>query len=135
MQTITFYVKPRDAADIRSQKTLAEHGYALEIHDLAVETWTPALLRPYFGNKPVAEWFDPQSPRVLSGAVKPDAMHAQGALVAMSADHDLIRTPLVKLDGRCGAGLTDAEWPDFLAGKTAPAAHPGAMSEFWMHDD
>jgi hypothetical protein len=80
----------------------------------------------------VADWFDPRAPQIRSGAVIPGAMHAQGALVAMSVDPNLIRTPLVKLDGRCGAGLTEAEWPEFLAGRAPSPAHLGAISEFWM---
>jgi ADP-ribosyl-[dinitrogen reductase] hydrolase len=135
MTKITFYVKPGEIAEFAQKNTLAEKGYDIEIRDLAAETWTSALLRPYFDNKPVAEWFDPQAPQILSGAIDPKAMHAQGALVAMTADPDLIRGPLVKLAGRCGAGLTEAEWPDFLAGRHVSASHPGAISEFWMDHD
>jgi ADP-ribosyl-[dinitrogen reductase] hydrolase len=131
MPKITFYVKPGETGDF-PHKTLADNGYDIEIRDLTAETWTSALLRPYFANKPVAEWFNPQAPRVLSGAIDPKAMHAQGALVAMTADPDLIRAPLVKLAGRCGADLTEAEWPDFLSGKNTSGSQSGAISEFWM---
>ncbi|MBB4198340.1 hypothetical protein CCR94_22700 [Rhodoblastus sphagnicola] len=130
MQKITFYVKPGETSDFPCQQTLADNGYDIEIRDLAEEIWTSALLRPYFGNRPVADWFDPRAPKILSGAINPGAMHAQGALVAMTADPELIRTPLVKLAGRCGAGLTDAEWPAFLAGRSTQAPEPGVMSEF-----
>jgi len=135
MQKITFYVKPGDTGDFSCPQTLADNGYDVEIRDLTSETWTSALLRPYFDNRPVADWFDPQASRVLSGAINPGAMHAQGALVAMTVDPDLIRTPLVKLAGRCGAGLTDAEWPIFLAGRGSSTSQPGVISEFWMDHD
>jgi nitrogenase-associated protein len=117
MPKITFYVKPGETGEFPRQRALAEKGYDVEIRELGEEIWTPALLRPYFDTRPVADWFDPHARRILSGAIDPGAMHAQGALVAMSVDPDLIRTPLVKLAGRCGAGLTEAEWPAFLAGR------------------
>jgi nitrogenase-associated protein len=135
MQKITFYVKPGETGKFSQQRTLADNGYDIEIRELSDEIWTAALLRPFFNNKPVAEWFDPLAQKVLSGAVDPKAMHAQGALVAMSVDPDLIRTPLVKLAGRCGAGLTEAEWPAFLAGRAAPSPEPGVISEFHMQHD
>jgi nitrogenase-associated protein len=136
MQKITFYVKPGENAEFIPE-ALVGQGYDIEIRDLSTETWTPALLRPYFSNKPVAEWFNPKAPQVLSGAIDPRSMHAQGALVAMTANPELIRTPLVKLAGRCGADLTEAEWPDFLAGKPQkPSDHGAIPSEFWTdHHD
>ena len=85
----------------------------------------------------MAEWFNPQAPQILSGAINPNAMHAQGALVAMTVNPELIRTPLVKLDGNCGAGLTEEEWPDFLAGRRVSRPdHGGIPAEFWSdHHD
>ena len=135
MPKITFYVKPGETGEFSKQQTLADNGYDVEIRDLSEETWTAALLRPYFDNRPVADWFDPHAQKILSGAIDPGAMHAQGALVAMSVDPDLIRTPLVKLAGRCGAGLTEAEWPAFLAGRAVSAPNPGVISEFSMQND
>jgi len=136
MPKITFYVKPGETNEFH-HRSLAENGYDVEVRDLDAETWTPPLLRPYFANKPVAEWFNPQAPQILSGAIDPNTMHAQGALVAMTANPELIRTPLVKLDGHCGAGLTEEEWPDFLANKRlAPPDHGAIPAEFWSdpHD-
>lgn len=137
MPKITFYVKPGETGEFSNQQTLADKGYDVEIHEIGEETWTPPLLRPYFANKPVAEWFNPRAPQILSGAIDPNAMHAQGALVAMTANPELIRTPLVKLDGHCGAGLTEEEWPEFLAGRRPPPPDHGAFpAEFWSdHHD
>ncbi len=134
MAKITFYVKPGKTGDFNDNNGLAEQGYEIDIRELSAEIWTPALLRPYFDNRPVSEWFDPQAPQVLSGAIDTKTIHAQGALVAMTVDPGLIRTPLIKLAGRCAADLSAAEWPAFLAGKSSPA-QAGAMSEFWMEND
>lgn len=135
MPKITFYVKPGEDGEFAHQQNLVESGYEIEIRDLSAENWTAALLRPFFDNKPVPEWFNPQAPQILSGEINPLTMHAQGALVAMSVDPDLIRGPLVKLSGRCGAGLTAEEWPNFLAGKASFATGPSVITEFWMHHD
>ncbi len=83
----------------------------------------------------MAEWFDPKAPKILSGDIDPRKMNAQGALVAMSADFALIRTPLVNCAGRCAADLSDEEWPRFLARKSIPLHEPDVISEFWMHDE
>lgn len=135
MPKITFYVKPGENGEFAKKQDLADSGYEVEIRDLTEENWTAALLRPFFDNKPVSQWFNPQAPQILSGAIDPSVMHAQGALVAMSVDPGLIRGPLVKLAGRCGAGLTEQEWPDFLAGKHSFATGPDVITEFWMHHD
>jgi len=135
MPKITFYVKPGETGELSYKKTLADEGYDIEVRDIDEEIWTSALLRPFFGVKPVAEWFDPQAPKILSGAIDPQKMNAQGALVAMSADFGLIRTPLVKCAGRCAADLSEEEWPKFLAGKSIPLHEPDVISEFWMHGE
>jgi nitrogenase-associated protein len=134
MPKITFYVKPGETRKFDC-KRLTEKGYDVVVRDLAEETWTSALLRPYFNEKPVAEWFDPNAPKIVSGAIDPSRMNAQGALVAMSADPDLIRTPLVNFAGRCAAGLSADEWPKFLSRRAVPCREPDVISEFWMHEE
>lgn len=135
MPKITFYVKPGETSQFSYKQELADKGYEIEVRDIDEEIWTSALLRPFFDTRPVAEWFDPNAPKILSGDIDPRKMNAQGALVAMSADFALIRTPLVKCAGRCAADLSNEEWPKFLSRKSIPLHEPDVISEFWMHDE
>ncbi len=120
MAKIIFYEKPGCAENQRQKGLLAAAGYQVETRDLTAESWTPAGLRAYFAERPVAEWFDPQAPKILSGEIDPSRANPQAALVMMSVDPNLIRSPLLKFKGRCASGLDTAELEIFLAGATHP---------------
>ena len=94
---------------------LAAAGYDIETRDLTRERWTSASLRAYFAEKPVEAWFDLRAPRIVSGEIDPCSINAQAALVMMAVDPSLIKSPLVKFHGRCGAGLDSVELESFLA--------------------
>lgn len=86
----------------------------------------------FFGDTPVASWFNPAAPRVKSGEVDPAAIDAAGALALMLDDPLLIRRPLAEADGARCAGfdrepvlslLGDGSRDD-LQGCTRPEAVP-----------
>ena len=78
--------------------------------------------RPYFGEKPVREWFNPCAPRIMSGEIDPDAMTPQEALVIMIMDPALIRHPLMRVNGRAEAGFDREAVDDWIGLKPkAPA--------------
>jgi nitrogenase-associated protein len=135
MAKIIFYEKPGCAENQKQKNYLVAAGYEIEARDLTAEHWTPAGLRAFFADKPVAEWFDPRAPQILSGEIDPKVANPQAALVMMSVNPSLIKSPLVMLDGRCGSGLDGAELEVFLGVKardrirhpasTTPQAWPG----------
>ena len=131
MTKVLFYEKAGCADAPRQKILLSQAGYDVETRDLLAQNWTPAGLRGYFANRPVADWFDPQAEQVLSGAVKPDNASAQHALVQMMLDPSLIRGPLVKLKGRCAAGMDEAEFQAFIEGR--PTLN-GAEYVAWLAD-
>lgn len=59
--------------------------------NLRAEPWTAATLRPFFGSKPIKDWFNASSSRVKSGEVKPAELSPQVALAMMIDDPLLIR--------------------------------------------
>jgi nitrogenase-associated protein len=73
--------------------------------NLLIEAWTPELLMMFFGNRPVAEWFNRAAPKVKSGLVIPEEADADSALVMMCADPLLIRRPLIEAEGRREVGF------------------------------
>jgi nitrogenase-associated protein len=120
VKTILFFEKPGCAESLRQKSRLAAAGYKVDARDLTSESWTPGGLRGFFADKPVAEWFDPRAPKILSGEIDPAKITPQAALVMMAVDPSLIRSPLLKYDGRCGAGgLAEAEM-DVLLGLKRP---------------
>ena len=83
---------------------LAGLGHRLTVRNLLAEPWTAERLRPFFGDRPVCDWFNLTAPRVRSGEVLPDALGEQEALALMVAEPLLIRRPLIEVvlesDGR-----------------------------------
>lgn len=108
MARVIFYEKPGCAGNARQKALLLASGHDVEARDLLSEPWSASSLRPYFGAKPVREWFNAASPRVTSGEVDPDAVNPQQALVMMILDPTLIRRPLMRIGDHCEAGF-DAE--------------------------
>ncbi len=108
MATIQFWEKPGCAGNARQKALLTASGHAVQARDLRAEPWTAERLRPFFGDRPVAEWFNRNSPRVKSGDVRPEALDDAAALSLMLADPLLVRRPLMQVDGRCEAGFEAA---------------------------
>lgn len=115
MATVVFYEKPGCAGNARQKKLLAEAGHAVEPRDLLSEPWTAASLRPFFGDRPVAEWFNRSAPAVKSGEVDPDALDEAAALALMVGSPLLIRRPLMRVGDRRDCGF-EAERVDAWIG-------------------
>jgi nitrogenase-associated protein len=95
--------------DCASQKErLREHGHDVQSYDLLSEPWSVSSLRPFFGSKPVREWFNPCASRVVSGEIDIERITPQSALVEMILDPALINGPLMRIGNHCAAG-SDAE--------------------------
>ncbi|MBP2298156.1 ArsC/Spx/MgsR family protein [Azospirillum picis] len=112
MAEVVFYEKPGCGGNARQKAMLEQAGHRVIARDLLSEEWTPATLRPFFGNRPVAEWFNRAAPAVKSGEVVPEAMDEAAALAAMVARPLLVRRPLMRVGDRreCGfdTSLVDA---------------------------
>lgn len=105
MAKVDFYEKPGCAGNARQKALLVEFGHEVRAQSLLAAPWTSATLRPYFGARPVCEWFNRAAPRVKSGEIDPDTIGPEAALAAMIADPLLIRRPLMKVGDRCEAGF------------------------------
>lgn len=120
MAVVTFFEKPGCRNNTRQKALLTASGHVVEARDLRQEAWTPARLRPFFGDRPVAEWFNPTAPRIKSGEVDPAALSEAEALALMVADPILIRRPLLAVAGDCRVGFEPAAI-DAWIGLSAPA--------------
>jgi nitrogenase-associated protein len=128
MAKVEFYEKPGCAGNARQKALLAEFGHEVHARNLLAGPWTPETLRPFFGAKPVAEWFNRASPRVKSGEIDPDALGPEEALAAMVADPLLIRRPLMRVGDRCEAGFDQ----DLVAAWIGLPSRPHGVGEACM---
>jgi nitrogenase-associated protein len=108
MAQVVFYEKPGCVGNARQKALLAASGHALEVRNLLAEPWTPEALRPFFGDKPLAEWFNPSSPKVKAGTIDFAALTETSALAMMVADPLLIRRPLLQVGDRRVSGFDQA---------------------------
>ncbi|ABK43719.1 nitrogenase-associated protein [Magnetococcus marinus MC-1] len=120
MAHIIFYEKP-GCLNGRLQKAMLEaSGHTLEVRNLLTETWQAATLRPYFGKKPVKEWFNRSAPKIKSGEVVPYSFTEKSALQAMLSDPLLIRRPLMKSGGGYMSGFEPEEVDHWIGLKKGP---------------
>ena len=105
MATVLFYEKPGCINNSKQKVLLAAAGHTVQAKSLLTEKWTAERLRAFFGDLPVAQWFNLSSPRVYGGEVSPEALDEQEALRLMLADPLLIRRPLMEVDGQRRVGF------------------------------
>jgi nitrogenase-associated protein len=105
MSHVTFYEKPGCANNARQKKLLEAAGHELSLHNLLTEPWTAEVLRSFFGERPIADWFNKAAPQIKSGAIDPQKLDAEAALALMLAEPILIRRPLMEAEGRRDIGF------------------------------
>ncbi|MGY4157762.1 nitrogenase-associated protein [Bradyrhizobium sp. USDA 4461] len=105
MATILFYQKPGCVTNARQMLALKAAGHDLIAKDILKEPWAAEDLRSFFGDMPIAYWFNRAAPRIKLGDINPDTIDATSALAAMLADPLLIRRPLIDADGARCAGF------------------------------
>lgn len=109
MTTIDFYEKPGCIGNAKQKQRLLAAGHKLRLYNLLAEPWTPERLRPFFGDRPVKDWFNPTAPPITQGTVHPDQLSAEAALALMVKQPILIRRPLLQVGDRCVVGFDLAE--------------------------
>lgn len=117
MATVLFYQKPGCGTNARQIRALEAAGHQVIAKSLLTEPWTAADLVSFFGETPVASWFNPAAPRVKSGEVDPAGIDAAAAIALMLTDPLLIRRPLIDVDGTRCAGFDRAPVPWLLGGE------------------
>ena len=128
MASLVFYGKPGCRTNRRQRRMLAELGHRLEVRDLLEESWTPARLRPFFGRRPVSQWFNRHAPQLVAGDINPHGLSEADALDLLVRDPILIRRPLIDSHvGRC-AGFDRSPLLEYLGIRWSSADDPEACS-------
>lgn len=135
MATIHFYEKPGCVNNTRQKQLLSKAGHLLIVHDLLQEPWVenPEKLRSFFGDMPVADWFNQSAPAIKNGEIDPKTISEQQAIDLMSATPILIRRPLLEVDGRRRCGF-DPEQMDAWLGLSIDPALPDLETCPKQHD-
>ncbi|MFM7425313.1 MAG: ArsC/Spx/MgsR family protein [Elainella sp.] len=118
MAAVIFYEKPGCINNTKQKTLLTAAGHQVDARNLLTTAWTPERLRRFFGERPVAEWFNPSAPLVKSGAVVPAELDADAALSLMIQQPLLIRRPLIESGERHTVGFDLDEISSWL-GMTA----------------
>jgi nitrogenase-associated protein len=108
MAVVTFYEKPGCAGNAKQKKILEQAGHTVLARDLLAARWTRLDLLSFFAGRPVADWFNRNSPAVKSGEIVPEALDQETALDLLQAHPLLIRRPLLEADGERRAGFDAA---------------------------
>jgi nitrogenase-associated protein len=122
MATVIFFEKPGCGNNTKQKVWLAASGHTVLAKNLLTEKWSEEKLRQFFGDLPVAQWFNQSAPKVKSGEVIPAELDEETALALMLDEPLLIRRPLMEVGGvrrvgfdadivRAWIGLNDAR-PD-----------------------
>lgn len=109
MTTVLFFEKPGCSNNIRQKLWLAASGHTVLVKNLLKEKWNRRELRPFFGDLPVALWFNMSAPRIKSGEINPADLDADTALTLMMNDPLLIRRPLIKVNDVSRVGFDTEE--------------------------
>ncbi|MBE7382450.1 MAG: hypothetical protein F6J95_013695 [Leptolyngbya sp. SIO1E4] len=134
MATVTFYEKPGCINNTKQKALLRAAGHGVEAHNLLTEPWTPERLRRFFGDCPVAEWFNVTAPAIKSGQVQPRQLDAETALSLMQQDPLLIRRPLIQVGDRYEVGF-DIPTIDRWIGLQAANPTQQSTRDHLMHQD
>jgi nitrogenase-associated protein len=121
MAVVVFYEKPGCINNTKQKQLLRQAGHKVEAHNLLETEWTAERLQRFFGDLPVAQWFNQSAPKVKSGYVNPDTIAAEDALALMVSEPLLIRRPLMEIEGEYYVGF-DADKIDKLIGLAAVEA-------------
>lgn len=105
MAHVIFYEKPGCINNKKQKILLQNAGHIVDVHNLLTTSWTEKKLRPFFGNRPIQEWFNPTAPRIKSGEITPEQLDEKTALHLMIANPILIRRPLIQVKEVCQVGF------------------------------
>jgi nitrogenase-associated protein len=107
MSTIRFFEKRGCATNAKQKKCLQNAGHTLLVEDLLAYPWAEnaVYLRTFFGEKPLADWFNGNAPDIKDGVIDVALFDEKSAIDAMMANPLLIRRPLMEWNSVKMAGF------------------------------
>jgi len=105
MAHIIFYTKPGCLGGIRQKNLLIQSKHTVEERSSLDRAWTPDTLRPFFGQQPIASWYNLNAPDVKSGKVIPGVLTEKETLELLCYEPLLIKRPLMEIADKKLAGF------------------------------
>ncbi|MEO1669514.1 MAG: ArsC/Spx/MgsR family protein [Cyanobacteria bacterium J06631_2] len=114
MAQVIFYERPGCVNNARQKALLWASGHEVIAHDILNTPWTAASLRPFFGDRPIREWFNPSAPQVKTGEIVPQDLDETAALNLMIEDPTLIRRPIIQVGDVYQIGFNRAQVDNWI---------------------
>ena len=114
MAQVIFYERPGCVNNARQKALLWASGHEVIAHDILNTPWTAASLRPFFGDRPIREWFNPSAPQVKTGEIVPQNLDETAALNLMIEDPTLIRRPIIQVGDTSQLGFNRAQVDNWI---------------------
>jgi nitrogenase-associated protein len=95
MAEVWFYEKPGCINNVKQKQLLIQSGHEVISHNLLEVGWDVPRLRRFFGDLPVAKWFNYTAPAIKDGWIDPEMLDEAQALKLMISEPILIRRPLM----------------------------------------
>lgn len=96
MTSITFWEKPGCGGNLKQKAVLRAAGHTVDARNLLAEPWSRSRLLAFFGDRPVAHWFNRAAPDVKNGEIVPEELDEATALGLLQNNPILIRRPLMQ---------------------------------------
>ena len=109
MAQVIFYERPGCVNNAKQKALLWASGHEVTAHNILKTPWTAASLRPFFGDRPIREWFNQTAPQIKMGEIVPQNLDETAALKLMIEDPTLIRRPLIQVGNTYQIGFNRAQ--------------------------
>lgn len=97
MAQVIFYERTGCINNAKQKALLWASGHEVLAYNIFDTSWTAAKLRPFFGDRPIPEWFNKTAPQIKLGEIIPENLDEATALRLMIEDPSLIRRPLIQV--------------------------------------
>ncbi len=114
MAQVIFYERPGCVNNARQKALLWASGHEVEAHNILTTPWTASTLRPFFGDRPIREWFNQSAPQIKTGEIAVENIDEITALELMIQDPTLIRRPIIQVGNIYQLGFNRAVVNDWI---------------------
>lgn len=109
MKIVLFYEKPGCTTNAQQKKMLRAAGCMVVERNLLEHGMNVEELFAFLEPMPVAQWFNPNAPKIKKGEIDPTTVSEQAALTLLLMDPILIKRPLMVIAGKKMCGFDQKE--------------------------
>ncbi|MBU0632956.1 arsenate reductase family protein [bacterium] len=114
MKLVIFYEKPGCATNTKQKKSIRDAGYLVIERDLLNNEMSKETLYEFVKDKPVAEWFNVNAPKIKNKEIDPSNLNQEEALELILNEPILIKRPLMVIGDHKICGFDQEYIENFL---------------------